>query len=129
MAHEFPRTRRVGEQIRRELAQLLRDEIRDPRMVMVSITTVDVSRDLAHAKVYITFLGDADERADITAHLNQLAPMLRRELGRLMRIRTIPRLDFVYDEVVEKGARLHTLITHAVAEDNARHEDDDGESR
>lgn len=129
MAQEYPRTRRVGEQIRRELAQLLRAEVRDPRIVMVSITMVNVSRDLAHARVYFTFLGDADERGDVTTHLNQLAPMLRRELGRLMRIRTIPKLDFVYDEAVEKGARLYSLITHAVAEDNARHEDDDGESR
>ena len=56
MPKEFPRTRRIGEQIRRELAELIRAEIRDPRMAMVSMTTVEVSRDLAHAKVYICLL-------------------------------------------------------------------------
>ena len=125
MPREFPRTRRVGEQLRRELAQLTRDEIRDPRVAMVSITGVDVSRDLAHAKVYVTFLGDAGERSDLVGLLNQAAPMLRRELGRRMRIRAIPQLRFLYDDVIEQGARLDSLISAAVAADAARHQDHD----
>lgn len=125
MAREFSRTRRVGEQMRRDLAQLIRDEVRDPRMVMVSITSVEVSRDLAHAKVYITILGDPANRAEMVVRLNQVAPLLRRELGRRMHIRTVPRLEFVYDEVVERGARLSSLISAAVASDAARHRDDD----
>ena len=127
MPKEFPRTRRIGEQIRRELAELLRDEIRDPRMAMVSMTTVEVSRDLAHAKVYITLLGDPAGRAEVLAALNHAAPMLRGELGRQMHIRTVPRLEFIYDEVVERGARLSSLISQAVAADAARHRDEDGE--
>jgi ribosome-binding factor A len=125
MPREFPRTRRVGEQIRRDLAELIREKIRDPRMVMVSITTVDVTRDLAHAKVFVTILGDPAERDDMVAHLNQAATMLRRELGRRMHIRTVPRLDFRYDEVVERGARLSSLISAAVAADASRTTDDD----
>jgi ribosome-binding factor A len=128
MPKEFPRTRRIGEQIRRELAELLRDEIRDPRMSMVSMTTVDVSRDLAHAKVYITLLGDPAGRAEVLAVLNHAASMLRGELGRRMHIRTVPRLEFFYDEVVERGARLSSLISQAVAADAARHRDEDGEA-
>jgi len=127
MPKEFPRTRRIGEQLRRELAELIRAEIRDPRMAMVSMTTVEVSRDLAHAKVYITLLGDPAGRADVLAVLNHTAPMLRGELGRRLHIRTVPRLEFVYDEVVERGARLSSLISEAVAADTARHRDEDSE--
>lgn len=121
MPKEFSRTRRVGEQIRRELAQLIRDEITDPRMAMVSITSVVVSKDLAHAKVYVTILGDPGERGGIVGGLNHAAPMLRHRLGRHMHIRTVPRLEFVYDEIVERGARLSALISEAVAADAARH--------
>ena len=125
MPREFPRTRRVGEQVRRELAQLLREEIRDPRMAMVSITLVKISRDLAHAKVYVTYLGDAAERPGVVTALNQAAPLLRRGLGRSMYIRTVPRLAFVYDETVEQGAHLSALISEAVASDALKHRDDD----
>ncbi len=127
MPREFPRTRRIGEQIRRELAELLRTAIRNPRMTMVSMTTVEVSRDLAYAKVYITLLGDPADRAEVVAGLNQAAPMLRHELGRRMHIRTVPRLEFLYDEVVERGAHLSSLISAAVAADAARHRDEDTE--
>ena len=127
MPREFPRTRRIGEQLRRELAQLLRDEVRDRRIAMVSMTTVEVTRDLAYAKVYVTILGDPAERAEVVAALNQTAPMLRRELGRRMHIRTIPRLTFVYDEAVERGARLSALISQAVAADAARHREADAD--
>lgn len=125
MPREFPRTRRIGEQMRRDLAQLIRDEIDDdPRMVMVSITTVDVTRDLSQARVYITMLGDVAERGEVVDRLNQAAPMLRRVLGRKMHIRSVPRLSFMYDEVVEKGARLSSLISDAVAADARRRRDD-----
>lgn len=117
MPQSFPRTRRVAEQMRRELAELLRREIRDPRMSMVSITTVEVTRDLAYAKVYVTILGDPAEREDMMDALNHTAPLLRRELGKQMHIRTVPRLEFIYDEVVERGAQLSALISRVVAAD------------
>ena len=127
MPREFSRSRRVGEQIRRDLAQLIRDRISDDRMAMVSITSVDVTRDFAHAKVYITILGDPAERAQMVASLNYAAPMLRHELGRSMHIRTVPRLQFIYDEVVERGAALHDLIDRTVAADAAKHSDSESD--
>ncbi len=121
--HSSPRTRRVGEQIRRDLAELIRDELRDPRLALVSMTGVEVSRDLAYARVYVTLLGDPAERAERVAELNRAAPLLRRELGRRMHIRTVPKLEFRYDEVVEYGARLSALIDAAVTTDVRRHRD------
>lgn len=123
----FPRTRRVGEQIRRELAQLLREELDDPRLTMVSMTSVQVTKDFAYAKVFVTTLGRPEERSELIGLLNQAAPLLRRDLGRRMHIRTVPRLEFIYDEVVEQGARLSSLITAAVAADEARQEQESGE--
>ncbi|HAS51766.1 MAG TPA: 30S ribosome-binding factor RbfA [Gammaproteobacteria bacterium] len=120
----IPRTRRVGEQIRRELAELIRDELRDPRLALISMTTVEVSRDLAYARIFVTLMGDPTERNERVAELNRAAPLLRRELGRRMRLRVVPKLDFRYDEVVEQGARLSALIDAAVAADARHHHDD-----
>lgn len=124
----IPRTRRVGEQIRRELAELIRDELRDPRLALISMTSVEVSRDLAYARIYVTLMGDPAERKERVAELNRAAPLLRRELGRRMRLRVIPKLEFRYDEVVERGARLSALIDAAVASDASRHRDETDDS-
>jgi ribosome-binding factor A len=121
----IPRTRRVGEQIRRELAELIRAELRDPRLALISMTSVEVSRDLAYARIYVTLMGDPAERNERVAELNRVASLLRRELGRRMRLRVIPKLEFRYDEIVEQGARLSALIDAAVASDANRHHDDD----
>ena len=121
MMKASPRSRRVGEQIRRELAELIRGELRDPRLALVSMTSVEVSPDLAYARIYVTLLGEPAERAERVAELNRAAPLLRRELGRRMRIHTVPKLEFRYDEAVERGARLSALIDAAVAADAGRH--------
>ena len=120
MAQEFSRARRVGEQIKRELAELIRSESDDPRTNMVSITAVDVSRDLAYAKVFVTFLGAAEQRADVVERLNVMGPLLRGEIGRRMRIRGAPAISFVYDETPERGAELSDLIERTVAADAAK---------
>jgi ribosome-binding factor A len=115
MPREFPRTRRVGEQIQRELAGLVHAEIKDPRLGMVSISAVTVSRDLAHAKVYVSVLGD---EAAVTASLrvlNNAAGFLRRRLGQQMRIRAVPRLRFYFDKSIEEGARMDALINAALS--------------
>lgn len=129
MAKEYPRTRRVGEQLKRELAELLRSEADDPRLALVSITSVQLSRDLAHAKVYVTLLGYEDQRPEVVDALNRLAPELRRLLGRILRLRVVPRLVFYYDEVIERGAALSALIDQAVTADQRRgRSDDDSEA-
>mgnify|MGYP005750595131 CR=1 FL=1 len=117
MPRDFPRTRRVGEQMQRELAALIRDEVKDPRVGMVTVLAVEVTRDLAHAKVFVTVLGDAEARDASLAALNKAAGFLRHELGQRMLTRTVPQLRFVYDESIERGSRLSALIDQAVASD------------
>ncbi len=122
MPRDFPRTRRIGEQMQRELAALIRDAVKDPRVGMVTVSAVEVTRDLAHAKVFVTVLGDETARRDTMTALVSAAGFLRHELGQRMLTRTVPQLRFVYDESIEHGTRLSALIDAAVAAD---HHDDD----
>ncbi|WP_297527883.1 30S ribosome-binding factor RbfA [Thiohalobacter sp.] len=120
MPRDYPRTRRVGEQLRRELSELIRDELKDPRLGMVTVSDVEVSRDLAHARVYVTVLGDQVARKESLAALRSAAGFLRRALGQRMKLRTVPELRFLYDESIEEGSRLDALIDAALAEDAAK---------
>lgn len=122
MPRDFPRTRRVGEQLQRELAVLIRDEIGDPRLGMVSVSGVEVSRDLSHAKVFVSTLGKpADAEASVQV-LQGAAGYLRRLLGQRMTLRSVPQLHFKYDDSIERGARLSSLIDSAV---HGEHVDND----
>jgi ribosome-binding factor A len=117
MPREYPRTVRVGEQIHRELAQLVKVAVKDPEVGMVTILEAAVSRDFAHARVYFSVLGDDTTVRGSAAGLNRAAGFLRRELGRRLKIRTVPQLRFVYDDTQRRGARIDALINRALAED------------
>jgi ribosome-binding factor A len=123
MPRDFPRTRRVGEQLQRELATLIRDEINDPRLGMVSVSAVEVSRDLSHARVFFSTLGgEEDARASLKV-LEGAAGFLRRQLGSRLAMRHVPQLHFKQDHSLEEGARLSALIDTAVRGD--QHDDDE----
>ncbi len=120
MPREYSRAQRVGEQMRRELAVLIQRELKDPRIGLVTLSEVRVNHDLSHARVYVTVLdGDQDRDATVAA-LNHAAAFLRRELAHRIRLRTMPALRFVYDESVERGARLEALIEASVSADRGR---------
>ncbi|WP_444940851.1 30S ribosome-binding factor RbfA [Microbulbifer sp. ZKSA004] len=129
MAREFHRADRVADAMRRELAQLIQHEIRDPRLGMINVNDVEVSRDLTVAKVFVTLVGE-DDRSKINISievLNKAAGFLRTQLARAIQIRTIPRLHFRYDETSVRGQALSALIDKAVKEDR-KHQDDDSDS-
>lgn len=115
MPREFTRSDRVGSQMHRELAELVRAELKDPRIGMVSIHEVQVTRDLSLAKVYVgLLLGGADEaRASVTA-LNQAASFLRKELSRRMLLRSVPKIRFIYDDSALRGVRMSQLLNSLV---------------
>lgn len=121
----YPRSRRVAQQIQQALSELIRREVRDPRLGMVTLTDVQLSNDLSYAKVYFSVLGAKIEEAQEV--LDSAAPMLRGPLGRALGIRHSPELRFVQDELIESGARLSALIQQAVRDDAARHVGDDQE--
>ena len=111
----FSRRDRISEQIRRELAELIRAELKDPRVGMVSITGVDVSADYAHAKVYFSNMSGREHLDAVLTGLQNASGFLRRELGRRITIHTTPQLHFVFDESLERGADLSKLIQEAVS--------------
>jgi ribosome-binding factor A len=123
MPREFPRARRVEEQLKRLLAELIRREVKDPRIGLITITSAEVSRDLTHAKVFFTpFAGVGDAGAALEA-LRHASGYLRHQVRNLMRLRVAPELDFHIDDSVERGARLSALIHDAVESDRQRHVD------
>jgi len=113
---EFARTDRIGAELRRELAQVLREEVRDPRVKQITLQEIRVSRDLGHAKVYFTCFSSDASGAEQARLLNgRLAGFLRRALAGRARLRTVPQLHFVHDESISRGEHLSSLIEEAVA--------------
>lgn len=122
MAREFSRSERVADQIQRELAQLIQRDMQDPRLNLLSVSAVEVTRDLAYATVFVTSLTDKHSHKEILKVLDKANGFLRRELGKAMRLRIVPELKFKYDESLEKGMSMAKLIHDAVKND--RHDED-----
>ncbi len=126
MAREFKRTDRVAEQLQRELAQIIQLEVRDPRVGMVTVCAVDLSRDLHYATVYVTFLG-IDETVKATQEavdvLNEAASYIRIHIGKRMRMRAVPHVKFLFDKSISRGRDLSSLIEQAREKDTDNSED------
>jgi ribosome-binding factor A len=121
---EFKRSERVAGQLRRELAQLIQQEVKDPNIGFISLSDVEVTRDLSHAKVFITVF-ESDKAQSTIEALKGAAGYLRRRLGQEMRMRSIPELHFHHDASVETGQRMDGLIDAALASDRNSQETDD----
>lgn len=120
----FARTDRVAQQMQREIAELIRLEINDPRVRLVTITGVEVAGDYSHAKIFFTRLDGKHDEA--LQGLERAAGFLRSQLSRSLKLRIMPQLHFTYDASVERGSYLSQLIDQAVASDklNANHSED-----
>ncbi len=120
MPREFSRTRRVAELVQRELANLLAKQVNDPRIGFVTVTDVELSKDLKHAKVYVTRLNQEEDAADkeqLIAALTHASGFLRRELSHDLNLRVSPNLRFFYDTSIENGNQLSKLIENAARPD------------
>ncbi len=137
-----PRVQRVADQIQRELATLIQLEVNDPRVGMVSVTSVTVSKDLAYARVYVTILNSLTESADVNSStlsepgdldkleieenlkaLKKASGFLRTMLSKRLKTRSVPKLQFHYDGSLERGHKLSNLIDNALAADQEQHSD------
>ncbi len=123
MPKEFSRSQRMAEQIRRELSELVRDELNDPRVSWVSFTAVKLSKDLGHAVAYFSVMNEDDAEQTVEA-LNNASGFLRRELSRRIRSRVTPALKFVHDTSLERGSSMDALIARARASDTDSVEED-----
>jgi ribosome-binding factor A len=117
MKRTSQRAQRVADQIQRELSQLLRDEVKDPRVGRVTITGVEVSADLSHAKVFFSHLAGHDHAREAVEALQHTAGFLRTELSHRLGLYSVPQLHFAYDDSIESGIRMAQLIDAAVAAD------------
>lgn len=120
MPRDFPRSRRIAQQVQRALSDIIRLELKDPRVGMITITDVEVTADAAYAKVFFTVLGDAARIDETAAALTHAAGFLRSELAHRLKLRVVPHLVFKYDASVERGMRISQLIQAAVSEDAKR---------
>ena len=124
MPREFSRSDRVAAQIQREIADLLRVQVNDAALGMVTLSEVELSRDLAVAKLYVSFLAPQLPPALCVKRLGDFVPELRHALGKRLRMRVLPELRFAYDDSIERGMRMDSLLhrlcedAHAPGEDN-----------
>jgi len=128
MAREFSRTDRVGQQIHKEVASILQQEFkhREPEVGMITVSGVEVSRDLAHAKIFITFYSNDEEKInDDFVKLQDAKSFVRGLLGKRLRMRNVPAVHFFKDSSIMEGARISALVNQAVASDKAKHIDED----
>ena len=127
MAREFKRSDRVADAIQRSLANIIQQEMRDPRLGMVNITAVTVAKDLTTAKVFVTFVGvnDQDKADNAVKILNQASSFLRSLMAKDLNIRTTPRLHFYFDTVTVSSQKMSELIDKAVAEDKSHHQNEE----
>ena len=118
MPKDFSRTRRVGEQIQREMAQLVQQEIKDPRLGLITISAVKLSKDMSHANIFFTTLNEEQSVEDTLKILEGAAGFLRHELGKRMQLRIVPNIHFKYDESISYGNDLSALINKAMGMEN-----------
>ncbi|MDR3542408.1 MAG: 30S ribosome-binding factor RbfA [Desulfosporosinus sp.] len=117
------RPNRLSETLKEEISQLILVELKDPRIGFVTVTSVDVANDLAHAKVYVSVLGSEDEGKASLDTLNRAAGFLRTEIGKRIRLRHVPALVFVYDPSIQHGAHIAKLLRDVgVADDSGKDE-------
>ncbi|MDE1514802.1 MULTISPECIES: 30S ribosome-binding factor RbfA [Vibrio] len=121
MPKEFSRTQRVAQQLQKELAMILQREVRDSRLGMVTISDVEVSRDLAYAKVFVTFLCIGEQTPEsCLAALREHEVAVRMLLGKQIRLRLTPEIRFYYDNTLVEGMRMSNLVTEVVNTDKRR---------
>jgi ribosome-binding factor A len=120
MPREFSRSQRLGAQVLRTLSELLRFETKDPSLATVSLTAVDLSRDLGVAKVYYSLLNPDDDPQPVQEGLQRASGFLRGRLGKSLEIRHVPELRFVHDDSIAHGVEMNRLIDSATksGEDN-----------
>ena len=126
MSREFKRSDRVAQELKKEVAVILQREVKDPRIGMVTVSDVEVSCDLAYAKIFVTFLFDNDQEAinQGMKGLEKASPYIRTLVGKAMRLRIVPELRFIYDESLVEGMRMSNLVSNVIREDEAKHKED-----
>lgn len=121
------RASRLGETLKEEISQMIREELKDPRIGFVTVTSVEVAEDLGHAKVFVSVLGDSQQSKESLEALNRAAGFIRNEIGRRIRLRYTPEITFKYDSSIEHGAHIAELLREVHTEKTEDEDDSHGE--
>ena len=107
---QYKRKDRVGDQIRKEVSQIVQKELKDPGIGFVTITDVELSEDLKNAKIFYSVLGDEKSKLDSRQALDRAVFFIQREIGKRMRLKYTPKMRFIFDNSLEKGARIEKRL-------------------
>jgi ribosome-binding factor A len=107
---EYQRSDRVGDLLLELISDLLRMEIKDPRIGAVTLTAAKVTKDLRHARIYFNLLGRQEEKGDVSAGLKSATGFIRSKIGKQLRLRFVPTIEFVYDETEDEARRIEDLL-------------------
>ncbi len=110
MFKSYPRSDRVSDVLHREICRLLFKEVKDPRLGFITVTGVEVSRDLKLAKVFYTLLGSPDQAQESSRALQRITPFIRKQLGKVLHMRSIPDISFRYDHSLEYGTKIDRIL-------------------
>ena len=127
MARDYARSRRIGDEIQRSLSEIVRRDLKDPRLQYLTITAVEVSRDLSHANIFVSPLDPEGDPAPILEALQSASGFIRRQLGRSLTTRLTPQLHFSRDESIEVRKNALFWAGQVVEDDKQRHHEDDDE--
>lgn len=119
----YKRSQRVGELLHHEISRMIQFELKDPRIGFVTVTGVELTDDIQHARIYFTVMGEESNRQQTARGLEKAIPFMRRELGRRLHLRTIPELAFHYDNSLEYGNRIERLLQEVGADSDGDQED------
>lgn len=124
----YPRVNRLNEEMKKYISNIIRNELRDPRIsMMTSVVAVDITRDLRYATIYISVLGDEEEKLQTITALEKSSGYVRREVGKKIKTRYTPEIIFKLDESIEKGIEMYHKISK-ITEDDNMNKDEDNES-
>ncbi len=117
------RANRLGETLKEEISQMIREDLKDPRIGFVTVTSVEVADDLGHAKVFVSVLGDAQKTKESLEALKRASGFVRSEIGKRIRLRHVPEIVFKYDSSIEHGAHIAELLREVRTEETGNEED------
>jgi ribosome-binding factor A len=124
----YQRTDRINEQLRQEVSILVRDAVRDPRVGLVTITAVETSPELDHAKVYVSVMGDDAEKEAALQGLRSASPFIRTQLSKQLHMRRVPELHFQYDRVLAEASRIESLLREVLPPESKTDPEEGGET-
>jgi len=126
---QYKRKDRVGDQIKKEVSRIIQSELKDPGIGFVTVTDVELSNDLRNAKIFFSVLGDEQKKTDSSQALQRAVSFVQYEIGRKMRLKFTPKIKFIYDHSLEKGAKIERALKELHLRENSSSKESEGSTQ